>query len=51
MKPGVCKGIINKKDVVDLVRTIRDDVQVLVTVGAGDLEDYADRITEILKSK
>lgn len=51
MKPGVCKGIIAKDDVEELVRSIRDDVQVLVTVGAGDLEDYADRITAILKTK
>ncbi len=51
MKPGVCKGIIFKDDVEGLVRSIKDEIQVLVTVGAGDLEDYADKITEILRSK
>ena len=51
MKPGVCKGIVSRKDVEGLVSSIKDKVEVLVTVGAGDLEDYADRITEILKTK
>ena len=49
MKPGVCKGIISRSQVLDTVRSIKDDVQVLVTLGAGDLEDYVDPITEILK--
>ena len=49
MKPGVCKGIISRSQVLDTVRSIKDDVQVLVTLGAGDLEDYVDSITEILK--
>ena len=49
MKPGVCKGIISRSQVLDTVRSVKDDVQVLVTLGAGDLEDYVDSITEILK--
>ena len=49
MKPGVCKGIISRNQVLDTVRSVKDDVQVLVTLGAGDLEDYVDSITEILK--
>ena len=49
MKPGVCKGIIRKNQVSELVESIKDDVQVLVTLGAGDLEDYVDTITDILK--
>ena len=49
MKPGVCKGIITRNQVPELVESIKDDVQVLVTLGAGDLEDYVDTITEILK--
>ena len=49
MKPGVCKGIISKNQVPELVKSIRDDVQVLVTLGAGDLEDYVETITGILK--
>lgn len=49
MKPGVCKGIISRGQVLDTVRSVKDDVQVLVTLGAGDLEDYVDSITGILK--
>ena len=49
MKPGVCKGIIRKNQVPELVESIKDNVQVLVTLGAGDLEDYVDTITDILK--
>ena len=48
MKPGVCKGIITRKQVPELVKSISGDVQVLVTLGAGDLEDYVKTITDIL---
>ncbi|MBQ9386105.1 MAG: UDP-N-acetylmuramate--L-alanine ligase [Bacteroidaceae bacterium] len=51
MKPGVCKGIISRNQVPELVESIKDDVEVLVTLGAGDLEDYVDTITKILKGK
>ncbi|MBQ0095876.1 MAG: UDP-N-acetylmuramate--L-alanine ligase [Bacteroidetes bacterium] len=51
MKPGVCQGIINRNQVPELVRSLRDGIEVLVTVGAGDLEDYAEQITEILEGK
>ena len=49
MKPGVCKGIISRNQVPELVESIKDDVQVLVTLGAGDLEDYVETITKILQ--
>ena len=49
MRPGVCKGIITKNQVKELVESIKDDTQVLVTLGAGDLEDYVDTITKIIK--
>ena len=49
MKPGVCKGIIARGQVPELVESIKDDLQVLVTLGAGDLEDYVETITKILK--
>ena len=51
MKPGICKGIISKNQVPETVRSISDGVQVLVTLGAGDLEDYVDTVTEIIKGK
>ena len=49
MKPGVCKGIVSRSQVPELVKSIKDDVQVLVTLGAGDLEDYVETITKILE--
>ena len=49
MKPGVCKGIISRNQVPELVKSLKDEVQVLVTLGAGDLEDCVDTITDILK--
>jgi len=51
MKPGVCKGIISRNQVPELVKSIKDDLEILVTLGAGDLEDYVDTITEILTGK
>ena len=51
MKPGICQGIIHKEEVPELIRSIKDSLQVLVTVGAGDLEDYVGTITEILEEK
>lgn len=41
------KELITKADVLDVVR--RRDYDVLVTLGAGDLDNFADDITEILK--
>lgn len=48
IRPGVFKGVVSMEQVPDLVRNIATDVEVLVTVGAGDLDNLADRITEIL---
>jgi len=49
MKPGVCKGIISRNQVPELVKSIKADTQVLVSLGAGDLEDYVETITQIMK--
>lgn len=51
MKPGVCQGIVDKTQVPEIIRSLRDDIQVLVTVGAGDLEDYVPQLTSILEGK
>jgi spore coat polysaccharide biosynthesis predicted glycosyltransferase SpsG len=34
-----------------VVESIKDTTEVLVTVGAGDLENYVPQIVEILKTK
>ena len=51
MKPGVCKGIISRNQVPELVESVKESVEVLVTLGAGDLEDYVETITGILDRK
>ena len=49
LKPGVKKEIIQKAQVTDYVRT--HDFEVLVILGAGDLDNQVPRITKILKDK
>jgi len=48
IKPGVFKGYTTKSDAPALIRSIRDDFDVLLTVGAGDLEDKVQEISKIL---
>ena len=49
LKPGVEKSMIHKEDVLDLVKN--RDFDVLVILGAGDLDNYVPKITKILKEK
>ncbi len=49
LSEGVEKHMINKKDVIDFLSSHNTDV--LVLLGAGDLENYAEEITEILKRR
>ena len=49
LKPGVEKSMIHKEDVLDLVKSRNFDV--LVVLGAGDLDNYVPEITKILESK
>ncbi len=49
LKPGVEKSMIHKEDVLDLVKS--RDFDVLVILGAGDLDNYVPQITEILEEK
>ena len=49
LKLGVKKEIIQKAQVTDYVRT--HDFEVLVILGAGDLDNQVPRITKILKDK
>lgn len=46
---GVEKSIIKKDDVLELVKN--RDFDVLVTLGAGDLDNYVPQIAKIIKSK
>jgi UDP-N-acetylmuramate--alanine ligase len=51
MKSGISKAVIPLKQVPQVVESIKDTTEVLVTVGAGDLENYVPQIVEILKTK
>lgn len=49
LKPGVIKQMIHKEDVMSLVES--RDFDVLVVLGAGDLDNYVPQITDALKKK
>ena len=49
LKPGVEKSMIHKEDVLDVVRS--RDFDVLVILGAGDLDNYVPEIAKIIESK
>lgn len=49
LKPGVKKEMIQKADVLDYVKN--HDFEVLIVLGAGDLDNLVPQITKILNSK
>ncbi|MCR4994003.1 MAG: UDP-N-acetylmuramate--L-alanine ligase [Bacteroidales bacterium] len=49
LRPGVPGRLINKADVLEVVRNLQFDV--LVTLGAGDLDNYADEIARIVEQR
>lgn len=49
LAPGVEKSMIKKEEVLDLVR--KRDFDVLIILGAGDLDNYVPEITKIIESK
>ncbi|MBR2359558.1 MAG: UDP-N-acetylmuramate--L-alanine ligase [Bacteroidaceae bacterium] len=49
LKEGVPYTLCSKEDVTHLIRQ-RNDIEILVLLGAGDLENKANEITEIMKS-
>lgn len=49
LKEGVDKSMIHKEDVLDLVKN--RDFDVLVILGAGDLDNYVPQIAKIIESK
>ena len=49
LRPGIERSLCRKEEVPDIVR--RGGFDVLVTLGAGDLENYADEITKILTDR
>ena len=49
LKEGVKKSMIHKEDVLDLVKS--RDFDVLIVLGAGDLDNYVPEMTKILEQK
>ena len=49
LRPGIEKSITRKDDVLDLVK--QRDFDVLVILGAGDLDNYMPQITKIIENK
>ena len=49
LKPGVEKSMIHKEDVLDLVKS--RDFDVLLILGAGDLDNYVPEIAKIIEAK
>lgn len=49
LKPGVEKQLIKKEDVTDFIKA--NNFEVLIVLGAGDLDNYVPQITEILLNK
>ena len=49
LKPGVKKAMIHKEDVTEYVKA--NDFEVLVVLGAGDLDNYVPQIEKILSEK
>ena len=49
LKPGVEKSMIHKEDVLDLAK--KRDFDVLIVLGAGDLDNLVPQMAEILKQK
>lgn len=47
---NIQKQLINKNEVTDFVEANKERLEVLVTLGAGDIEGYASAITQILKN-
>ncbi|WP_025881792.1 UDP-N-acetylmuramate--L-alanine ligase [Segatella baroniae] len=49
LKPGVEKRMIHREDVIDFVKS--RDFDVLIVLGAGDLDNYVPQMAKIIESK
>lgn len=49
LRPGIGKCICRKEDVLDLLA--RKQIEVLIVLGAGDLDNYVPQITQLLESR
>ena len=49
LRPGISRKLIRKSEVLDYVRS--RDFDVLIVLGAGDLDNYVDQIADIISQK
>ena len=49
LRPGIAKQMIHKEDVLDFVKS--RDFDVLIVLGAGDLDNYVPQIAKLIESK
>lgn len=49
LRPDMEKTLCKKEEVLDIIKN--KDIKVLITLGAGDIENYAPQICEILKKR
>ena len=49
LRPGIEKSMVHKEDVPELVK--KRDFDVLIILGAGDLDNYMTELAEIIKNK
>lgn len=49
LRPGIEKTLCHKEEVLDIVK--KKDFEVLIVLGAGDLDNYVPQITRILQNK
>ena len=48
LAPGVKKMMISKEQILPVIKKEKDDLDVLISLGAGDIEDFVPRIADIL---
>ena len=49
LRPGIEKSLCAKEDVVNILR--EKDIQVLITLGAGDIDNYVPAIEQMLEKR
>ena len=49
LRPGMDKTLCKKEEVIDILK--EKEIEVLITLGAGDIENYATQICEILNER
>ena len=49
LRPGMDKTLCKKEEVIDILK--EKEIEVLITLGAGDIENYASQICEILNER